>query len=120
MKGFFDSIPKQLEEAAHIDGCSWVGAFIRVTLPLTLPGIAAVAIYSIILCWNEFLYARTLAFDQTRWVFTVGLASFIGEHSINWNQIMAGGIMFVFPLIILFIFLEPFLVKGLTAGSVKG
>lgn len=120
MKGYYDSIPKELEEAANIDGCNWYGAFTKVVLPLTLPGIAAVSIYSLILCWNEFLYARTLAYDQARWVFTVGLASFIGEHSINWSQIMAGGILFIIPLVIAFVFLEPFLVGGLASGSVKG
>lgn len=120
MKGFFDSIPNQIEEAAYIDGCNWLQSFTRVTLPLTLPGVAAVAIYSLILSWNEFLYARTLAYNEKSWVFTVGLSSFIGEHSINWNQIMAGGILFILPLIILFMLLEPFLVSGLSSGSVKG
>ena len=120
MKGFFDSIPNQIEEAAYIDGCNWFQSFTRVTLPLTLPGVAAVAIYSLILSWNEFLYARTLAYNEKSWVFTVGLSSFIGEHSINWNQIMAGGILFILPLIVLFLLLEPFLVSGLSSGSVKG
>jgi multiple sugar transport system permease protein len=120
MKGFFDSIPRQIEEAANIDGCNWFSSFTRVTLPLTLPGVAAVTIYSLILCWNEFLYARTLAYNQSKWVFTVGLASFIGEHSVNWNQIMASGILFILPLAVFFILLEPFLVSGLASGSVKG
>jgi multiple sugar transport system permease protein len=120
MKGFFDSIPRQIEEAANIDGCNWFSSFVRITLPLTLPGVAAITIYSLILCWNEFLYARTLAYNQAKWVFTVGLASFIGEHSVNWNQIMAGGILFILPLIVFFIFLEPFLISGLASGSVKG
>lgn len=120
MKGYFDSIPVDLEQAASIDGCRWGQSFVKVVLPLTLPGVAAVSIYSLILCWNEFLYARTLAYKQSKWIFTVGLASFIGEHSINWSQIMAGGILFIVPLVIIFIFLEPFLVGGLAAGSVKG
>jgi len=120
MKGYFDSIPRELEEAASIDGCSWFGGYMKVVLPLTLPGIAAVSIYSMILCWNEFLYSRTLAYNEKRWVFTVGISSFIGEHSINWSQIMAGGILFIIPLMIAFAFLEPFLVGGLAAGSVKG
>lgn len=120
MKGYYDSIPVDLEQASSIDGCRWSQGFVKVVLPLTLPGIAAVSIYSLILCWNEFLYARTLAYKQSKWIFTVGLASFIGEHSINWSQIMAGGILFILPLVVIFIFLEPFLVGGLAAGSVKG
>lgn len=120
MKGYYDSIPRELEQAANLDGCTWRQSFVKIVLPLTLPGIAAVSIYSLILCWNEFLYARTLAYQQDMWVFTVGLASFIGEHSIEWNQIMAGGILFIIPLVVVFIFLEPFLVGGLASGSVKG
>lgn len=120
MKGYYDSIPRELEQAASIDGCFWAQSFTKIVLPLTMPGIAAVSIYSLILCWNEFLYARTLAYQQGKWVFTVGLASFIGEHSIAWNQIMAGGILFIIPLVIAFVFLEPFLVGGLASGSVKG
>jgi multiple sugar transport system permease protein len=120
MKGFFDSLPRQLEEAALIDGCGWFSAFTRVVMPLTLPGIAAVTIYSFILCWNEFLYARTLVYNPSKWLFTVGLSSFVGEHSIDWSQIMAGGIYFILPLIVFFILLEPFLISGLSSGSVKG
>jgi multiple sugar transport system permease protein len=120
MKGFFDSLPRQLEEAAFIDGCNWFSAFTRVVMPLTLPGIAAVTIYSLILCWNEFLYARTLVYNPSKWLFTVGLSSFVGEYSINWSHIMACGIYFILPLIVFFILLEPFLVSGLVSGSVKG
>ncbi len=120
MKGFFDSIPIGIEESARIDGCSWLGSFVRIVLPLTKPGIAAVSVYSFILSWNEFLFARTLAYSPKIWVFTVGLTSFVGEHSTDWGQISAAGILFVIPLVIIFALLEPFLVSGMTAGSVKG
>lgn len=120
LKAFFDRLPRELEEAALIDGCGWSQSFLRVLLPLTLPGLASVAIYSLILSWNEYLFARTLVLRQDRWVFSVGLASFIGEHSIDWNNIMAGGILFLFPLMIFFIFLERYLVSGMTSGAVKG
>ena len=119
MKGFFDGIPTELEEAATIDGCSWFGALTRVILPLTLPGLAAVTIYAAILSWNEYLFARTLAFDPNRWIFTVGIASFVGEHSVNWSSLMASAVIFIAPIVVLFFFLEPFLVSGLTTGSVK-
>lgn len=119
MKGFFDGISMELEESAVIDGCSWLDTFGRIVLPLTLPGLGAVTIYAAILSWNEYLFARTLAYDQDRWIFTVGVASFVGEHSVSWSSLMAAGMIFIVPIVILFFFLEPFLVSGLTSGAVK-
>ena len=119
MKGFFDSIPREMEEAGMIDGCSWFGTLRRIVLPLTLPGLAAVTIYAFILSWNEYLFARTLIYDPNKWIFTVGIASFIGEHSTDWSSLMAAGVVFIIPIILLFFFLEPYLVSGLTSGSVK-
>jgi multiple sugar transport system permease protein len=119
MKGFFDGIPIEMEEAAMIDGCSWLDTFRIIVLPLTLPGLAAVSIYSAILSWNEYLFARTLAYDPNRWIFTVGIASFIGEHSVSWANLMAASLIFIAPIIVMFFFLEPYLVSGLTSGSVK-
>ncbi len=119
MKGFFDGISMELEESAVIDGCSWLTTFSWIVLPLTLPGLGAVTIYASILSWNEYLFARTLAYDPDRWIFTVGVASFVGEHSVNWSSLMAAGMIFIIPIIILFFFLEPFLVSGLTSGAVK-
>jgi multiple sugar transport system permease protein len=119
MKGFYDGIPREMEEAAVMDGCSWFGSLWRIVLPLTLPGLAAVTIYSAILSWNEYLFARTLIYDPNRWIFTVGIASFVGEHSIDWSSLMAAGVVFIVPIIVLFYFMEPFLVSGLTSGSVK-
>mgnify|MGYP005838215877 CR=1 FL=1 len=119
MKGFFDGIPLELEESAMIDGCSWLETFRIIVIPLTLPGLAAVAIYAAILSWNEYLFARTLAYDPNRWIFTVGLASFIGEHSVSWANLMAASLIFIAPILILFFFLEPYLVSGMISGSVK-
>jgi multiple sugar transport system permease protein len=119
MKGFYDAIPREMEEAAMIDGCSWFGTLRRIVLPLTLPGLAAVTIYAAILSWNEYLFARTLVYDPNKWIFTVGIASFVGEHSTDWSSLMAAGVIFIIPIIILFFFLEPYLVSGLTSGSVK-
>ena len=119
MKGFYDAIPREMEEAAMIDGCSWLGTLRRIVLPLTLPGLAAVTIYAAILSWNEYLFARTLVYDPNKWIFTVGIASFIGEHSTDWSSLMAAGVVFIVPIIALFFFMEPYLVSGLTSGSVK-
>ncbi len=119
MKGFFDGISMELEESALMDGCSWLATFGSIVLPLTLPGLGAVTIYASILCWNEYLFARTLAYDPDRWIFTVGVASFVGEHTVNWASLMASGMIFIIPIVVLFFFLEPFLVSGLTSGAVK-
>lgn len=120
MKGFFDGIPVELEEAAMIDGCSRLAALRTVVLPLTRPGLAATCIYSAVLAWSDFLFARTLVYDPEKWTITVGTVSFIGEHSVNWDVLMAAGIISVIPMFVLFVFLEPFLVSSMTSGSVKG
>ena len=117
LKGFFDGIPRDLEQSAMIDGCSQFGAFWHIILPLARPGLAASAIYIAILCWSDFVFARTLINDGARWTITTGLVSFIGEHSIDWPNLMAAGVLSMLPLVVLFMLLEPFLVSGMTAGS---
>ena len=117
LKGFFDGIPRELEQAAMIDGCGHITAFAYVILPLARPGLAACAIYLAILSWSDFVFARTLINDQARWTVTTGLVSFIGEHGIDWPALMAAGIVSMLPMVVLFLLLEPFLVSGLTAGS---
>ena len=119
MKGFFDGIPYQLEEAAMVDGCSQLGSMMRVIMPLTAPGLAATSIYSAILAWSDFLFSRTLLTTPEKWTMTIGTVSFIGEHMIDWSSLMAIGVISVVPMLILFVFLEPFLVSGMTSGSVK-
>lgn len=120
MKGFVDGIPPDLEDAARVDGCSRLGALRRVVLPLIRPGLAATVTYSAVLAWSDFLFARTLMATPDGWTVTVGIASFIGEYSVDWSGLMAIGIVSMLPLVIVFALLEPFLVRGMTAGSVKG
>ncbi len=117
LKGFFDGIPRELEQAAMIDGCGHLSAFAYIIIPLARPGLAACAIYLAILSWSEFVFARTLINDQARWTITTGLVSFIGEHGIDWPALMAAGVLSMVPMVVLFLLLEPFLVSGLTAGS---
>jgi multiple sugar transport system permease protein len=117
LKGFFDGIPRDLEHAAMIDGCSHLSAFVYVIVPLARPGIAACAIYLAILSWSDFVFARTLINDQSHWTITTGLVSFIGEHGIDWPELMAAGAMSMVPMVLLFLVLEPFLVSGMTTGS---
>ena len=117
LKGFFDGIPRELEQAAMLDGCGHLGAFLRVVVPLARPGLAACAIYLAILSWSDFVFARTLINDQSHWTITTGLVSFIGEHGVEWPALMAAGVISLAPMVVLFIVLEPFLVSGMTAGS---
>jgi multiple sugar transport system permease protein len=117
LKGFFDGIPRELEQAAMLDGCGHLGAFLRIVVPLARPGLAACAIYLAILSWSDFVFARTLINDQARWTITTGLVSFIGEHGIEWPALMAAGVISLAPMVVLFLLLEPFLVSGMTAGS---
>jgi multiple sugar transport system permease protein len=117
MKGFFDRVPRELEQAAMIDGCSHLQAFRWVILPLTRPGLSACTIYLLIVSWSEFIFARTLIRSDAREVLTVGLQSFVGEHQVDWPGLMAAGTISLVPVMILFVLLEPFLVSGMTKGS---
>jgi multiple sugar transport system permease protein len=120
MKGYFDSIPRELEEAALVDGCTPLSALWRVILPLARPGIAAAAIYLAIVAWSDLVFARTLVSEPSNWLLTVGLQSFIGEYRVEWANLMAAGALSLLPIVVLFLLLEPFLVSGLTAGGTKG
>jgi len=117
LKGFFDGIPRELEQAAMLDGCGHLTAFLYIVVPLARPGLAACAIYLAILSWSDFVFARTLINDQAHWTITTGLVSFIGEHGIDWPALMAAGVISLAPMVVLFLLLEPFLVSGMTAGS---
>lgn len=119
LKGFFDGIPRDLEQAAMIDGCSHLSAFVFIIVPLARPGLAACAIYLAILSWSDFVFAKTLINDQAHWTITTGMVSFIGEHGIDWSALMAAGVISMLPMIVLFLLLEPFLVSGMTSGSQK-
>lgn len=119
LKGYFDSIPRELEEAAYIDGTSRLGALVRVTLPLAAPGLAATALYSAILAWDEYLFARTFLNTTSVWTISVGLGSFKGEYITFWNEVMAASLVGTLPIIVIFLLLEKQLVGGLTAGAVK-
>jgi multiple sugar transport system permease protein len=119
LKGYFDSIPRELEQAAQIDGCSEWQALFAVILPLSLPGLAASLIASAVLGWSDYLFALTFLRDKSLWTITVGIQSFFGEHVTHWNHIMASSLLATLPLLVVFIVLGRFLVGGLTAGAVK-
>jgi multiple sugar transport system permease protein len=119
LSSFFRSIPKEIEEAAQIDGCTKFQAFRKVALPLALPGIVTTAIFIFIAAWNEFVVAYTLASQPAKQPFSVGLSLLTGYYEVKWNYLFAGSLIAIIPVVLLFIFIEKYLVSGLTAGSVK-
>lgn len=120
LKGYFDTIPIELEDAAMIDGCTPLSALLRVVLPLSAPGLAATTLYGFVLSWNDFVFARTfLVANQNAWTVNVGVASLKGEYLTEWNEIMAGSLIAMLPIVLAYLFLERYLVSGLTAGSSK-
>lgn len=120
MRGFIGSIDYTIEEAAQIDGCSRIGAICRVLLPVLRPGIATIAAYGFISCWNEFLFSFMFISQRDKLTLPVGLKNLIGEFSINYGQLAAGAIIAVVPTLILFSYVQKNLVAGLSDGSVKG
>ena len=119
LRSYVGAIPKSLDEAAMIDGCSRLAALRRVVLPLALPGIISTGIYIFITAWNEYLYALTLGGRNVRTV-TVAIQTLIGEYQIEWGLLAAGGVVGALPVTILFLLVQRRLVGGLTQGAVKG
>ncbi|MCB8821079.1 carbohydrate ABC transporter permease [Microvirga rosea] len=120
LKGYFDTIPRELEQAAMVDGCSPLGAMVRVILPVSAPGLAATALYGFVLSWSDYAYARTfLTNAQTNWTANLGITTMKGEYISNWGDISAASILIALPVLIIYLFLERYLVGGLTAGAEK-
>ena len=120
LMGYFESIPEELEEAALIDGSTRFGAFYRIILPLAAPGVLAAALYAFTQAWNEFLYALVFITDARLRTLPVGLASFITGDVYGWGYLMSGAVLTTVPVIVAYIYLQKYMVEGLTAGSVKG
>jgi multiple sugar transport system permease protein len=120
MQSFFDGVPKDLEEAAMIDGDTRFGAFRKIALPLTLPGIAATLGFVFTAAWSELLFALMLISKTDKSTFPVGLLSFVSKFSVDFGQMMAAGVIALIPAFLFFVFIQKYLVRGLTAGAVKG
>ncbi len=120
LKGFLDSIPKELDECATIDGCGRTKILLYILLPNIIPGIIATATWSYIVAWDEFLLAYILIESNKLWVASVGLAGYIGQYSTPWNHIMMGSVLTTLPVVLLFMYFQKYMVGGLTAGAVKG
>ena len=120
LMGYFRSIPPELEEHAMVDGCSKIGAMIRILLPLSAPGIVASAIFSFTLAWNEFLLALVFTVDQSTMTVPIKLSMMMVGDQYIWGQLMAGAILASVPIAILYFIGQRFVVQGLAAGAVKG
>jgi arabinogalactan oligomer/maltooligosaccharide transport system permease protein len=120
LKGYFDTLPREIEEAARIDGASPWGVFFRVVLPLSRPAIAVTALFSFMTAWNEFIIAGTFMTDESSYTLPVLLHNYIGEYHAEWGHFAAGAILTSLPVMALFYLLQRYLVGGLTAGAVKG
>jgi arabinogalactan oligomer / maltooligosaccharide transport system permease protein len=120
LKGYFDTIPKDLEESALIDGASRLTIFLKIVLPLSAPAVAVTALFSFMTAWNEFILAATFMSDRLAYTLPVTLASYVGEHDVQWGLFAAASLLVSIPVVGLFYALQRHLVSGLTAGSVKG
>lgn len=120
LKGYFDTLPKELEEAAIMDGATPLQVFIKVVLPLARPALAVTALFSFMTAWNEFILAATLLNDATLFTLPVALQRYVGEYKTEWGHFAAGALIVSAPVMALFFVLQKHLVGGLTAGGVKG
>ena len=117
--GFFKTMPLELEEAAMVDGCSRLQAFLRIVLPLSMPGLITVAIFSFLLSWGDYVFGLILIMSDENKTLPVGLASMLGSNDLRWGDIMAGATLIAIPLLVLFTFLYRYFVAGLAAGALK-
>ncbi|WP_243459530.1 carbohydrate ABC transporter permease [Metabacillus bambusae] len=118
MIGFFDSIPKEFDEAARIDGCSWLGSFIRVIIPVSLPGLATTAIFTFMLAWNDFLFALLMTSTNAKTA-TVGISEFLTAYNLDLGPMTAAAVSFSLPVMIFSLFVQRYIVSGMTLGAVK-
>lgn len=119
LHGFFSAVPREVEEAAQLDGCSQVGTLWRVMLPLIKPGLVTAVVFTFIAAWNEYVVALTLMQDDARKPLTVGINSYVTGYEQHWDLLFAGSLIAIVPVVVLFACIEKHLVGGLTAGSVK-
>ncbi len=118
--GFFKNFPVELEEAALVDGCSLVGTLWRITLPLSLPGLATTGIFAFLLSWTDYTYALMMVSSDARKTVPLGLAAMMGSYDLRWGEMMAGSVIITVPLLLILAFLSRWFVGGMTAGALKG
>jgi len=119
LKNYFASIPKALEEAAYIDGCTRFSAFLKVLVPITKPGIMVCAIFSFLYAWGDLAYGMTFILDQEKRPITAGIFNFMGQYGTKWSYLSAFAIVAIIPVVLIFIFMQKYIISGMTSGAVK-
>lgn len=120
LKGFFDTIPKSLEEAARVDGLSPFGIYARIMVPLALPGFAVTLFFAFITAWNEFMIALTFMNQESLYTLPIGIQTFVHEYNTEWHLMAAAGLLITVPVLLVFMKLQPLIISGLTGGATKG
>jgi len=120
MTGYFNTLPRELDEAVKVDGGSSMVALWQVLVPISIPGIVAIGVYTFMLAWNEFLFALTLTKTNDMRTVPIGIQLLMGQHSYEWNQMMAMSVLGCLPVLLLFLFFQRYFIAGMSAGSVKG
>ncbi|MDF2941881.1 MAG: ycjP 7 [Herbinix sp.] len=120
LKNYFASIPKDLEEASYIDGCNRFTAFIRILIPIAFPGVIVCAIFSFLYAWGDLTYGMTFIQDQVNRPITAGIFNFMGQYGTKWSYLTAFAVVTIIPVAIIFIFMQKYIISGLTSGAVKG
>lgn len=120
LRGFVAAVPRELEEAAYMDGASWWRMFRSILLPLVAPGLVATSVFSFITAWNEFIFALTFMQDSSKYTVGVGLRTFFTQNTADWGSVMAASTIIALPVVLFFVLVQRNLAKGITAGAVKG
>ena len=120
LKNYFASIPKSMEEAAYLDGCNRFTAFIRILIPIAKPGVMVCAIFSFLYAWGDLAYGMTFILDQEKRPITAGIFNFMGQYGTKWSYLSAFAIVTIIPVALIFIFMQKYIVSGMTSGAVKG
>lgn len=120
LRGFFENLPRELEESAVIDGANPFTIFVRVILPLALPAVSTVAVFSFLGAWDEYVLALNFITNESLRTLPIAIANFRGQHATNWGLVFAGSLTAVLPTVLLFIFFQRYFIQGLTSGAVRG
>ena len=120
LKNYFSSIPKDLEEAAYLDGCNKFTAFIRILIPIAKPGVMVCATFSFLYAWGDLAYGMTFILDQEKRPITAGIFNFMGQYGTKWSYLTAYAVVTIIPVALIFIFMQKYIVSGMTSGAVKG
>lgn len=120
LRAYFASIPKELEDAAQIDGCNRFTAFIRIFIPIAKPGVVVCGVFSFLYAWGDLAFGLTFIRDQSMRPITAGIFNFLGQYGTRWSYLCAFGVVTILPVVLIFIFMQKYIISGLTKGAVKG